>query len=251
MGKIRALRAVSGVSAGVAMLFLSACGDDRFPDYSYKMTVHIGDREFSTVRHVEVTEGMSIVSRKVEGEAVIIDANGRTYYALLSRPENADHAAFVAGMALRSQVPRAAPRSGVQQAIDEYYEENAPQDSFGDAAEFLQAMVEVEGAHDLPRTIPGSNGRPAMEAWPMFVTFTDPDDPRTVRVVSPEVIGVKRITIEITDEDVTKGIEGRLGWWREYENRRFDGTSRVFQDLTPKDIRNWMTVGHFGAGELN
>lgn len=44
----------------------------------------------------------------------------------------------------------------------------------------------------------------------MFVTFDDPSDPKTVREVSPESIGVSRITIEITDEDVTTGIEERL-----------------------------------------
>ena len=199
-----------GSIALLLAISLAACGD-RFPDYSYKMTVHAGGQEFSSVRHVEVTEGMSIVSRKVTGQAVIIDRNGRTYYALLSRPDNADYAGFVAGMALRDQVPRVAPRSEVQQAIDEYKEENSPQDSFGDAAEFLQAMVEVEGAHDLPRTLPPRPGREPMQAWPMFVTFTDPTDPRTVREVSPESIGVDRITIEITDEDVTTGIEERLG----------------------------------------
>ncbi|WP_160596314.1 hypothetical protein [Qipengyuania aquimaris] len=204
---------------------LTGCGD-RFPDYNYKMTVYAGEQQFSSVRHVKVTEGVSIVSRKVEGEAVVIDRNGRTYYALLSRADNADYDAFVAGMALRDHVPRDdVQRSEVQQAIDEWYEEHSTQDSFGDAAEFLQAMVKVEGAHDLPRTLPPRRNREPMQAWPMFVTFSNPSDPRTVREVSPEVIGIDRITIEITDEDVTTGIEERLPYggkysaaWREWRS---------------------------------
>ena len=196
---------------GMLVALLVMCSGDRFPDYSYKMTIHAGGQQFSSVRHVKVTEGMSIVSRKVEGEAVVIDRNGRTYYALLSRPENADYAAFVAGMALRDHVPRDdAQRSEIQQAIDEWYEERSTQDSFGDAAEFLQAMVKVEGARDLPRTLPPRRNREPMQASPMFVTFSNPSDPRTVREVSPEAIGIDRITIEITDEDVTTGIEERL-----------------------------------------
>lgn len=71
-------------------------------------------------------------------------------------------------------------------------------------------MVKVEGAYDLPRTLPPRRNREPTQIWPMFVTFSNPSDPRTVREVSPEAIGVDRITIEITDEDVTTGIEARL-----------------------------------------
>ena len=198
--------------AAIASLSLSACGDDRLPDYSYEMTVHADGETFSTVRHVEVTEG-SIVTRRVTGEAVIIDhPNGRTYYALLSRPENPDYAKYAAGMALRDHVAKPASKSEVEKAMDEYDENRGYQDSFADPAKFLQAMVEIEGAKDLPRTIPATRNRPPMQAWPMFVTFGNPDDPKTVREVTPASIGVERITIEITDEDVTTGIEDRLGW---------------------------------------
>ncbi len=57
----------------------------------------------------------------------------------------------------------------------------------------------------------------------MFVTFGDPKDPKTVRAVTPESIGVKRITIEITDDPVTTGIQARLGWLPAYYNKMLDG----------------------------
>lgn len=220
-----------------AMLVLAGCGDDRFPDYSYKMTVHTGGQEFSSVRHVEVTEG-SIVTRRVTGEAVIIDhPNGRTYFALLSRPENPDYAKFAAGMALRDHVGKAAAKSEMDKALDEYDDNRGYQDSFGDAAEFLQAMVKVEGAKDLPRTIPATRNRPPMQAWPMFVTFGNPKDPKTVRKVTPESIGVERITIAITDEDVTEGIEERLpsygsgsGFDQWYKSLAFRDPRRLTKD---------------------
>lgn len=200
------LEKLFGLAGLFSALLLTACGDDRFPDYSYKMTVHVGGEQFSSVRHVVVTEG-SIVTRRVTGEAVIIDhPNGRTYYALLSRPDNVDYAKFAAGMALRDHVVRPEGEGVLEQALAD----RGVQDSFGDAAEFLQAMVKVEGAKDLPRALPPRNGKPPMQAWPMFVTFTNPNDPRSIREVSPESIGVERITIEITDEDVTEGIEERL-----------------------------------------
>lgn len=210
-----------GFAGLLGALLLTACGDDRFPDYSYKMTVHASGEQFSSVRHVVVTEG-SIVTRRVIGEAVIIDhPNGRTYYALLSRPENVDYAKFAAGMALRDHVVRPEGEGALEQALAD----RGVQDSFGDAAEFLQAMVKVEGAKDLPRALPPRNGKPPMQAWPMFVTFTNPNDPRSIREVSPESIGVKRITIEITDEDVTEGIEERLHWLTEIKGGYLSGRS--------------------------
>ncbi len=58
--------------------------------------------------------------------------------------------------------------------------------------------------------------------YPLLVTFTDINDPKTVQVVAPDDlvaalgpgVSLKRITLEITDEPVTEGkIENVLGWW--------------------------------------
>ena len=58
--------------------------------------------------------------------------------------------------------------------------------------------------------------------FPLLVTFTDIDDPKTVRKVDPNNLAatlgpgyaLKSITLEITDEPVTKGkVEEVLGWW--------------------------------------
>ena len=86
------------VAAALMALSLASCGDDAFPDYHYKMTVHVGGQTFSSVRAVEQEEVSSVVdssgrtvSRKLRGEAVIIDhPNGRTYYALLGKPNDPD-----------------------------------------------------------------------------------------------------------------------------------------------------------------
>ncbi|HBM06154.1 MAG TPA: hypothetical protein DD369_11230, partial [Erythrobacter sp.] len=57
-------------------------------------------------------------------------------------------------------------------------------------------------------------------AYPMLVTFGDLDDPASVERVDPddlaatfgEGVRLKRITVQITDDPVTSGIEQRLGW---------------------------------------
>lgn len=48
--------------------------------------------------------------------------------------------------------------------------------------------------------------------WPMLVRFADINDPKSVEAVDPATIGMKRILLETTNEDVTVGIKKRLGW---------------------------------------
>ena len=48
--------------------------------------------------------------------------------------------------------------------------------------------------------------------WPLFVAFHHINDPKSVYQVSPDEIGVKRITIEITDDDVSDQILHRVPW---------------------------------------
>lgn len=72
----------------VGTLFLTACGDDRFPDYNYEMTVYVGGQAFSGVRAIKQEESASIVDSSgrsvkttLQGEAVIIDLpDGPTAY---------------------------------------------------------------------------------------------------------------------------------------------------------------------------
>lgn len=206
-----------GVIAFVAAMLLGGCNEG-YPDYHYKMTVHVataeGDRAFSSVRGIEQREIYSMqsssghtVKRALTGEAVIIDANGQTYYALLSKPENEDYATLIAGAALASFIPTNIPNS--------------------DMAARSRAMSQIKGAHPLPRTLPARQGRPPFETWPLFVTFDDSNDPKTVREVSPDSIGVRDITIEMTHDDVTTGIEHHLRWLDAYEaaNRSLNGSA--------------------------
>ena len=213
-------RLALGLFAASALVSLGGCGDP-FPDYNYKMTIHAGGKSFSSVRHVEQEEVSSLadssgrtLKSRLTGEAVILDLNGRTYYALLSKPDNAEYATYIAGTALMPHVPKEGTKSEVQEAVDEYREEKRrasnPNYYLDDMADRSRAMIEVKGARDLPRTYPPRRNQPTRDAWPMFVTFGDASDPKTVRAVTPEEIGVDRITIEITDEEVTTGIEKRL-----------------------------------------
>lgn len=205
------------VIAALLALSLSACGDDRFPDYRYKMTIEVatpdGVKSFSSVRQVRQEQKSSVlnsggrtVDTQVTGEAVILDLPSGPVFALLSRPDDADYAKYIAGAALKADMPPDV-REGSGDDLDALAREQ-------------QYMIEVTGAKELARTRPSRDKvrhSEPLELWPFFVRFGDLSDPTSVREVSPDSIGVRRITIEITDESVTRGVERLLPWlatWR-------------------------------------
>jgi hypothetical protein len=90
--------------------------------------------------------------------------------------------------------------------------------------------------------------------YPMLVTFSDLADPASVKRVEPNDfaasfgsgVRLKRITVEITDDPVTTGIEKRLLWLSAYYAKRFDG--QRFGDGT--SLANDLSAGAFST-ELN
>lgn len=200
----------------IAALSLSACGD-RFPDYRYRMIVYVdtadGEKAFSSVRQVREREHFSIVdsngktvTSRLCGKALRLEKDGRTYFASLTKPDDIDYASVIAAAAIIPVIKaqfKAGNRSGPDYSgprnIDEWSKQS-------------QKIVKVEGSHPLPRYLPARQGRPARDLWPMFVTFDTPSNSATVREVSPEAIGVRRIEIAITDEPVTEGAINDLPW---------------------------------------
>ncbi len=228
-------------------LALAGCGD-AYPDYNYKMTIYIdtsdGEKAYSSVRSVEVSETSSIVdsagtrqTSDLEGEAVIIDhPNGRTYYALLNRVGNLDFAKFVPSYAFE-------PYLGVYEPLSRGGAGEAKQRS----EERYRRMISLEGPRPLPRTMPDRDrhrGDGERQTWPSFVTFDDPSRPESVREVTPDSLRVRRITIEITDEDPTSGIEQRLPWLDEYYDKMLDGAR--LHDGTP--FANNLSTADFRSG---
>ncbi|WP_300973218.1 hypothetical protein [Sphingomonas sp. LHG3406-1] len=206
----------------VAALALSACGD-RLPDYCYKITVTVdtpqGEKSYSAVRQVEMIERSTIqdttgvrIDRKVTGEAVILDLPSGPAFALMAMLSDGqslgeDHARKVAEVAL---LPHISPTT------HEAWKKSSfkGSDPIGTDVDAFREMAEVEGPRDLPRSrpAPGSYTGKVQQLWPIFVRFQDVRDPQSIYRVQPEEIGVKRISIEITDEEVTSRIEQTLPW---------------------------------------
>ena len=235
-----------GFLLGLALVLFvmqSACSrSDEAPDYSYRLTVEVetpeGLRRGSSVIQVRqrlgrsaVSPGNSSVSRRAYGEAVAVDLpGGRTLFALLRSEQEVDWAASV--------MQYAAPKF-----VGEDFEEQ------------LDNMLLIKGEVTLPRYWPPFAGGLRMTGYPMLVTFGDIADPTSVTRVDPddlavtfgEGVSLRRITVEITDDPVTTGIEERLGWINEFRHKHFDGSSVVSDDLTADDLRAHLSSGSFST----
>ena len=99
------------------------------------------------------------------------------------------------------------------------------------------------------------------KAWPgepYFVRFRNIADPKSVEQVDPDDLAksfgpgvkLKSLTVQMTDEPVTSGIEKRFLWWRNYLNRHFDGTATVSEDMKDKNFAAHMTSGSFSTEYL-
>jgi hypothetical protein len=190
-------------------LVVGGCGRWYRP-YRYRLTVEVdtpeGLKTGSSV--IEVSSDRSPkwmpqgggVSKTARGQAVAVDLpDGQTLFALLrSNNGNVDWPAYAAYTVI--EVP-------------------APSTGQDDQAEFLTRAKAAEGKTlTLPRDHRIMIGGASPNNYPLLVTFTDIRDPKTVAKVDPDDLaasfgpGVKlrRITVQITDDPVTTGIEKRL-----------------------------------------
>jgi hypothetical protein len=194
-------------------LVLASCvfAEDKAPDYRYRLTVEVdtpeGVKTGSSVIAVEQSLSRSTaapakvgVQRKVRGEAVAVDLpSGKTLFALLRSENNVDWASYV-------------------------YVYLAPHEKGKPFEDQLDNVLQVTGERTLPRMWPPVGFLGERSAYPMLVTFGDLTDPTSVAEVDPddlaaslgEGVTLKRITVELTGDPVTTGIEERLRWVRNH-----------------------------------
>lgn len=200
-------RLFGAVCIALVPLGLGACGlTDQTPDYRYRLTVEIdtpeGLRTGSSVIEVQTAVSKGIPSPgtiqwRARGEAAAVDLpGGKTLFALLRSENDNDWAKRVMFM-LAPEAPSGAP------------------DSF--QARF-DTMLKLNGPIVLPRVWPPVGHLEERSAYPILVTFGDLDDPTSVERVDPddlsatfgEGVALRRITVELTEESVTRGVVARL-----------------------------------------
>jgi len=125
--------------------------------------------------------------------------NGRTLYALLRDKRQVDAANWYAHRAISTPIPTEKSHFlGVWRA--RWMEDN------------------------------DARGELRRDLYPMLVTFSNADHPKSVIQVDHEDLkstfgegyALRRVRVEITDDEVTTGIEKRLGWLSEFPEPRLD-----------------------------
>lgn len=213
-----------GVVALAAAMVLASCNPfakDETPTCRYRLTVEVGTPEGtkagSSVIEVDTGHdpgrlgpGTGGVWFKIRGEAVAVDlGDGRTLFALLRSDNDVEWAA----RAMLLLAPKVEGEPFLEQ---------------------FDNMVDLEGEIALPRMWPRMGHLDERSAYPMLVSFGDVADPASVRLVDPddlaasfgEGVSLRRITVQMTDDPVTTGIEKRLGWLSEYPEPRLDPNYR-------------------------
>ena len=185
-----ARRGVLGVLAVGAVAVLGGCGlvvSENF--YRFRMTVEVetpqGLKSGSSVMEVIATKGSIQIGDQngsgigMRGEAVVIDTADGPLFVLLKQPD--------AEGPLARSVTLAMVPDALQQGV-------------------IATVGKLGGIFG------GGKGELSRDDWPMMVRFRDINDPKSVVKVNPEAVGVKRIVVETTSDDVTTGIEKRLVW---------------------------------------
>lgn len=212
---MRALK--TWVMMGLAAL-LASCGlfTSNESTYRFKMTVEVetaeGLKSGSSVYEVGAGNKVKLTSEEgsrylwTTGEAVAVDiAPGKTLFALLKTGAHFEDMATLS-----------------MDALDPLFKQHY--DTVATAARISGGKTRRSAVVAAERVVADYENNKRiyrrLSNYPLLVTFRDINDPKTVERVEPGALdavfgpGVKlrRITVAVTDEPVTTGIEKRLGW---------------------------------------
>lgn len=223
---------------GGAILLVTGCGifGSNY-SYRYRITVEVetpaGLKTGSAVHETLVSKSnvnLGDLSGKrgmrTRGEGVAIDLpDGQTLFALM-------------------------PESSLTQAVLDPEWKN----DWVDSANRISGGDTPEGP--LPMTPGKQTDRFAKPiGYPLLVRFRDIADPKTVEEVNPANLAasfgpgvrLRRITLQVTDDDVTVEIEERFQWWNEYIDKFLNGSPTVMEDLRDKNIAAHLTSRSFSS----
>lgn len=236
--------------AGASAIGLVGCGASgkNLPTYRYRLTVEVETPEglksgLSVIEVSTATAGRytlptpGSVSHIIRGEAVFVDLGSRgSLFALLRSDDNPDWAGTVM-FRLAPRVPHMLDENGKLDG-DRYFE-----------ARFA-AMLQRSEPIALPKTFPDAGHLKDQPARPMLVRFRDITDPKTIEKVDPDDLAksfgpgiqLKRITVQLTADPMTAGIENKLGWLSRFESMNLHASD------FPEDIPVGDFLGLFRKG---
>ncbi|MEG3144632.1 hypothetical protein U1839_08190 [Sphingomonas sp. RT2P30] len=227
---------------------LAGCGlfGPSFPTYRYRLTVEVdtpaGLRTGSSVIEVRTTrngpnalDSPNLIFVDVRGEAVAVDLpGGQILFATLSE---------WAGWVMLNANP-------YPKELD-YRNKNVDADHVR-----YELMLANDALITLPRYFtPLSATGMQQSGYPMLVHFSDINDPKTVRIVDPENLSasfgkrfnLRRVTVQIVNDNITTGISNKLKWLRDYaeKHKRLNGS--VSTSISTNEASDNLDAGSFST----
>ena len=221
------------------VLFLWATRSGAGEHFRYRMTVEVetpeGLRSGHSVHEVRAANqsnlGLAPPSRKMEktGEAVAVDLpNGQTLFVLAPSPDR------------------------VQQVLDPEWRNDWVESAKRIADRRTSGVLNFPVETNRDRTPAGG----PRQYGGLFVRFRDLDNPATVEEVDPARLdaafgpgyALRRVTVQLTEDPVTSGIEQRLPWLPKYYDVKFSGDRYWSADNSHKGISASMSSGAFSTG---
>ncbi len=223
MGR-RTFNRMSLAFAGIPA-FLAITGCASLPEHSYKFKMIVefdtpsGLQTGSSVYEVTAANRRALLPDEhvrawsSRGEAVAVDLpNGATLFTLLKTGANQGDMASLS-----------------MAAFDPLFN--------NDIVESVERISKRRGV-DIPATVKRSN-------YPMLVRFRDIKNPASVEAVDPDNLAtsfgpgyrLKSLTVQVTDEAVTVGIEKRLEWLKGHRGALKPNPPRYLDDPTDPELR--------------
>jgi len=185
-------RDVLGLLVAGSAIGLTGCGTYGGASYRFRMTVEAdtpqGQLTGSSVYEVSAKKMLRLTSEEragsggTRGQALILDLPNGPVFVTLKMP--------VAGESLGTRATIAFLPEAESAGIDSYVA------AVGKLGGWFAAYKA-----ELPR-----------KDWPLMVRFRDINDPGSVERVEPGTVGVKRVLLETTSDDLSVGIQETLPW---------------------------------------
>lgn len=234
-----------GVIGGLVLVLslgLAACNagtpidrDEYFQPIRYRLTAEVQTPEGmrSAFSVIEAKTNRRITRVKAKGEAVAVDLpNGQVLFVLLRSASTVDWAATLPGIPM--------PEADVS---PQRFEDRQAQLERQLAAVSRDRAVHYLWGGDVPKE--------RAQYLPYMVRFRDLAEPKSVEQVAPDDLAktfgagylLKSLTVRITDEPVTAGIEQRLRWLGEYPEPHLDQIPEG--GVTTPSLGQFLTHGDF------
>ncbi|QAY75404.1 hypothetical protein [Sphingosinicella sp. BN140058] len=170
------------------------------------------------------------VTFDMSGEAVAVDlADGKTLFALTAKPMDGDYAVHVPLKAFLEEL-------------------NRPTREAGGGSPDYKAWIDRLQRQRASAVLGPSD-------YPLMVVFADPAKPSSVRQLDASDLGayfgdgvkLRRITIQIVEDPVTRSISTRLPWLSKYRRNHWKVDGKPYEPTRFNDLKGAVGPGNFST----